>query len=303
MSRSVFDRAAHRRGDEEWLARAWADGRALLISPDSRTRARQVDGALQVDLVPTSELDAVPHWFIGVHDDVPYFAVPAEDGVIPAEGGADWVGARQLAGAAELELDLLVTAVALNQWHGRHPYCPRCGTMTEIAQAGWTRRCPADGSEHFPRTDPAVIMLVHDGPDRCLLGRGVKWPEGRFSTLAGFVEPGESAEAAVAREVMEEVGILVDDVRFVASQPWPFPSSLMLGFTARLAGPDKVRPDGVEVADAGWFSRDEVARAADWTDVVDPVGGDPEVRLRAIPPRLSVSRYLIDGWFGGALPI
>jgi NAD+ diphosphatase len=142
-------------------------------------------------------------------------------------------------------------------------------------------------------------MLVHDGGDRALLGRGPQWGEGRFSTLAGFVEPGESLEAAVAREVFEEVGVRVTDVRYVASQPWPFPASLMLGFVARLAGDPGITLDPVEMAEAGWFSRDEIARAADWTD--EALLPEPGRRLRAVPPRLSISRYLIDQWLARAI--
>ncbi len=166
----------------------------------------------------------------------------------------------------DLQAELLVTAIALEQWHQRHTHCPRCGTATHESDAGWTRTCPRDGSQHFPRTDPAVIMLIHDGGDRALLGRGAQWPAGRFSTLAGFVEPGESLEAAVAREVGEEVGVAITDIRYVASQPWPFPSSLMLGFTARVDGEDSIELDLVEMAEAAWFTRAEVQRAADHVD-------------------------------------
>jgi NAD+ diphosphatase len=137
-------------------------------------------------------------------------------------------------------------------------------------------------------------MLIHDGADHVLLGRGHQWGEGRFSTLAGFVEPGESLEAAVAREVLEETNVGVRDIRYVASQPWPFPASLMLGFTAVLDGDPSVQIDPVEMAEAGWFSREEVAAARDWTDEhEDPLPGR---RLQSIPPRFSISRHLIDGW-------
>jgi NAD+ diphosphatase len=151
-----------------------------------------------------------------------------------------------------------------------------------------------DGSEHFPRTDPAVIMLVRDDADRCLLGRGHAWGDRRFSTLAGFVEPGESLEAAVAREVFEEVGVTITDVRYVASQPWPFPSSLMLGFTARLDGDPTLHLDPKEIAEAHWFTRDEVRQAVMWTD--GPESPDDGARLAGVSPQLSISRYLIDGW-------
>ncbi len=145
-------------------------------------------------------------------------------------------------------------------------------------------------------------MLIHDGGDLALLGRNPQWPEGRFSTLAGFVEPGETLEAAVAREVFEEVGIGIRDIRYVASQPWPFPASLMLGFTARLDGDPSITLDPVEMAEAGWFSRDQIRRAADWT--ADRTDADGRVsaevttgtRLRAIPPVFSISRFLIEGW-------
>ena len=294
MARSVFDRAAHRRSDERWLAHAWQRAQVLLVSAGSTTPVRADS---RIDLRPSSVVDTeAPRFFLGVVGEVPYFAALAE-----AEDG--WAGPRQLGATGdELELDLLVTAVALAQWHERHVHCPLCGTLTEPAQAGWTRRCPKDASQHFPRTDPAVIMLVHDGADRCLLGRGAQWPPGRFSTLAGFVEPGESLEAAVAREVFEEVAVVVTDMRYVASQPWPFPSSLMLGFTALAEGDGTLRPDEVEMAEAGWFTRDEVSKAADWTDGDDEAAGDPGAVLRAIPPHLSISRHLIDGWVTGELP-
>ena len=186
---------------------------------------------------------------------------------------------------------LATTAVALSAWHVRHPRCPRCGEPTEVIDAGWVRRCTADGSLHYPRTDPAVIMAVTDKDDRVLLGHAAHWPERRFSTLAGYVEPGESIEAAVAREVREEAGLEVGSVEFVASQPWPFPASLMLGFRARLAdGSDgEIRVDGVEITDARFFSRDELAAAVRAGDIL-------------LPMRSSIARALIEEWFGGPLP-
>jgi NAD+ diphosphatase len=301
LARSVFDRAAHRRLDPEWLEDAWLKARVLLVSEKSTTPVdRQVD-KVRLQLAFASELASVDErWFLGVADEVPYFAVLSQ-----ADSG--WLGIRDIGLLGDdLELDLLVTSVALTQWHLRHEHCARCGALTKIEHAGWIRRCPVDGSEHFPRTDPAVIMLVHDGADRCLLGRGTAWGPGRFSTLAGFVEPGESLEAAVQREVFEEVAVAVTDVRYVASQPWPFPSSLMLGFSARAEVAGELTPDLVEMAEAGWFTRAEVQRAADRVDseadITATIGEMDGVVLQAISPRLSISRYLIDLWLAGQLP-
>ena len=186
---------------------------------------------------------------------------------------------------------LATTAVAVSAWHVRHPRCPRCGEPTEVIDAGWVRRCTADGSLHYPRTDPAVIMAITDKDDRILLGHAAHWPARRFSTLAGYVEPGESIEAAVAREVMEEAGLEIGSVEFVASQPWPFPASLMLGFRGRLAdGSDgRIKVDGVEITEARFFTRDELASAARTGDVL-------------LPMRSSIARVLIEEWFGGPLP-
>ncbi len=291
MARSVFDRMTDRRQDAAFLADAWQRARVVLVSERSLTPV--VANSLQ--LRASAEVDQVAdRFFLGQHEGVSYFAVRAE-----AEDG--WKNPREIGSSiSPLELDLLITAIALVQWHSRHPHCPLCGAPTEIDHAGWTRRCPVDDSQHFPRNDPAVIMLVHDGAERCMLGRGRQWGPGRFSTLAGFVDAGESLESAVAREVFEEVGLRVTDIRYVASQPWPFPSSLMLGYTARLDGPDELHPDGVEVVEAGWFTRDEVRRAADWTDELSaPAEG--ETQLRAVPPHFSISRFLIDGWLDGRL--
>jgi NAD+ diphosphatase len=290
LTAAPYDRAAAHRSDADWLAAAWARARVLLVSPDATT---PVAGG-RLLLRPAAEAPAGPRRFLGLVGDVPHFAVTAEP------DGEEWRTLREFgARADDLDAALTVCAVALEQWHQRHPHCPRCGAATEETQAGWTRTCTDDGSEHFPRTDPAVIMLVHDGGGRALLGRGHQWGPGRFSTLAGFVEPGESLEAAVAREVFEEVGVAVTDVRYVASQPWPFPASLMVGFVARLAGDPAITLDPVEMAEAGWFSREEVRQAAEWTDAGS--GADPGRQLRGVSPRLSISRYLVDEWVAGRI--
>jgi NAD+ diphosphatase len=291
LSRAQYDRAALHRSDDAWLADAWQRAKVVVVSPRSAT---PVSGG-RVVLRDAGDAPDGPRRFLGLVDDVPYFAVTAE----PAADESDaWQTLREFGGRAhELDADLVASAIALEQWHQRHQFCPRCGAPTLEAQAGWTRVCTAEGSQHFPRTDPAVIMLIHDGADRALLGRGPQWGPGRFSTLAGFVEPGESLESAVAREVFEEVGVRIRDIRYLGSQPWPFPASLMVGFVARLDGAPSLTLDPVEMAEAGWFTRDEIAQAADWTD--DEFEADPAHPLRAIPPHFSISRYLIDSWLAG----
>ena len=293
LARGTYDRAALHREDSEWLAEAWLHSRVIAISPEVTTPVNQGDGVVRLALREPSRVDgAQPRRLLGLVEDIPYFTVTVDD------DSSGWATLREVGAAVDdVHAALLTSAVALEQWHARHQHCPRCGAITTETQAGWTRTCPNDGSQHFPRTDPAVIMVVHDGADLCLLGRGHSWGEGRFSTLAGFVEPGESLEAAVAREVFEEVGVSVRDVRYIASQPWPFPSSLMVGFVARVDGHPPLHLDPKEMAEAYWFSRDEIRQAVVWTDRGETP--DPEARLSGVSPPLSISRYLIDGWLAG----
>jgi NAD+ diphosphatase len=188
---------------------------------------------------------------------------------------------------SEGDAGMFATVQGLANWHASHGHCPSCGAVTEPDQAGWVRRCTRDGTEHYPRTDPAVIMAVTDASDRLLLARSPRWPEGRLSVLAGFVEPGESLEAAVAREVFEEVGVVVEQVRYLGNQPWPFPSSLMLGFTALAADP-ALHLDSEEIAEAVWVSRGEL--------------GDMVLAGRfGISPTVSIARRMIEHWYGAAI--
>jgi NAD+ diphosphatase len=175
------------------------------------------------------------------------------------------------------EANLLAYARALNLWRANHRHCSRCGAPTTSSRAGHARHCPACGYQSFPRLDPAIIVLVHDG-NHALLGRQASWAPGRYSTIAGFVEPGESLEDAVRREVLEETGISTSNIHYHSSQPWPFPSSLMLGFTARASVAPPVLHDG-ELEDARWFSREQLQSG--------------EVML---PPATAISRRLIDHW-------
>jgi NAD+ diphosphatase len=316
LSVAAFDRAAQHRDDPVWLEAAWRHGRVLCISAKSATPVRPDGAGLALRRAGDVPPD-VPRRFLGIAGELPYFAVTTEPGgeqsstepggeQSSTEPGGEqssterWLTLREIGlQVDDLAAGLLTAAIGLEQWHQRHGHCARCGAATVEAAAGWTRVCPVDASEHFPRTDPAVIMLICDDADRVLLGNGAGWAPGRYSTLAGFVEPGESLEAAVAREVFEEVGVGVRDMRYVASQPWPFPSSLMVGFVGRLDGDARLQLDSKEIQHADWFTRQEVQRAAEWADGTGEP--DPAATLRGVSPRLSISRYLIDQWLAGAI--
>jgi NAD+ diphosphatase len=198
-----------------------------------------------------------------------------------------WISLRATgAGLSDLDAGIFTQGLALANWHLNHTHCPRCGSATEIEQGGWVRRCLVDELELFPRTDPAVIVSILDENDRILLGSQGIWEENRWSILAGFVEPGESLEAAVVREMKEESGLDVSDAKYTYSQGWPYPYSLMLGFTARANSSQEHRPDGEEIARLRWFSRDELAA---------------EASELLLPGRASISRAMIELWFGNEL--
>jgi NAD+ diphosphatase len=274
---ATLDRAAERRSDDAWLAERRADpaSRAVAVVPDGVV----LDGD-RLARLPLSALDGEPLLLLGVEDGHALFAVDT-----PAPPSGRVTGLRDAAARlSQSEGGLAAYASALANWHRAHPHCARCGAATEVAEAGFLRRCPACGAHHHPRTDPVVIMLVIDADgDRVLLGRQPTWPPGRYSALAGFVEPGESLEEAVAREVLEEAGVEIGEARYVASQPWPFPSSLMLGFMADHAAGEPVARDG-ELDDARWVTRAELE---------DAVEGRGEL---AVPPPLAIARRLIDAW-------
>ncbi|GAA0362638.1 NAD(+) diphosphatase [Actinoallomurus spadix] len=285
LSRGTLDRLGERRRDETWLAAAWDDPRSRVLVVE-RGRALVRPGPALV-LLSREEAPEGERYLLGADGDgVAYFAVSAP---LPAIEGTEPADLRT-AGAALSDRDagLLTQAVGLQNWHATHTHCPRCGALTTLASAGHTRICTVDGSEHFPRTDPAVIMLVHDG-ERILLASGVRWPENRVSILAGFVEPGESLEQAVAREVREEVGVTVRDCRYLGSQPWPLPRSLMLGFFATADPGQELRVDEEEIRSARWYTREELKAATEAGEVL-------------LPGRVSIARQLIERWYGGALP-
>jgi NAD+ diphosphatase len=270
----ALDRAGPRRRDEAWLAARRADAatRVVVASAAGVLVSGERPRLVAVDELP----DGSELVLLGV--DGGGRAVFAAD---PGDGfGGERRGLRDLAPVmSQAQGGMVAHAVGLLNWHRGHRFCANCGSPSDPQEAGHVRVCPACAAQHHPRTDPVVIMLVTDG-DRALLGRQATWPAGRYSALAGFVEPGESLEEAVAREVREEAGVQVDDVRYRSSQPWPFPSSLMLGFTARwAAGEPAVHDD--ELEDVGWFTRAAI------------VGGEP-----LLPPPTAIARRLINEWLG-----
>ena len=289
--RVLLDRSSAARTDPEALAALWERPQAVRISMrDGAVAVPAGDReSLSITALSTVFRDSEPsrRALLGIDpDERPWWLVLSPE---EASTTMSWVGLREIGPrATAVELEALMTAAALEAWHSRHAYCPACGTATDVVAAGWVRRCPNDGTEHYPRTDPAIIVLVLDDRDRALLGRQTRWPPRWRSTLAGFVEPGESAEAAVRREVAEEVGVALEGVGYVASQPWPFPGSLMIGFHARASGTD-ITVDGDEIAAAEWYSREELRAAA----------ASGRIQL---PPPISIARRLIEQWYGDELP-
>lgn len=280
LSRGTVDRDGATRQDEGALDAAWERARVLVVDDGKAL----VDGT---DLVLVSPAEAPPgdRLYLGRQDDVPYFAVA---GPLPRRLGARPLGLRDVgAELGDRDAGLLVHAVGLANWHALHPRCARCGAATTSAKGGSIRRCEADRSEHFPRTDPAVIVLITDGADRAVLGRQPVWPPRRYSTLAGFVEPGESAEQAVVREVAEEAGIAVREVVYRGSQPWPFPASLMIGYRAVCEADAEPVPQDGELEEVRWFTRQQLRDAGGWAAGNGPV---------LLPPPVSIAHRLIHDW-------
>lgn len=295
LSRGTVDRVTEKRSDVAWLERAWADPRTrVLVVHDGRALARPVGGGMELLFVPPEQAPEGTRFLLGTDDDgTVYFGVsgPEAGAAIRSENeGFKPVGLRQVGALlSDRDAGLFTHAVALANWHDSHTHCPQCGTATVPAPAGHLTRCPKDGTDHFPRVDPAVIMLVTDPEDRCLLARNAAWPERRMSVLAGFVDPGESAEHAVAREVHEETAIDVGQVEYLGSQPWPMPRSLMLGFRAVATGGQTITVDAEEIGEARWFTRPELRAALDSGEL-------------SIAPTSSIARRLIEFWYGGELP-
>ena len=281
---AYVDRSGHRRKDPEWLQAAinsadthfipvWGDKCLAIGEPFRTVLLRRADVA---DFLPAQETI-----FLGMYQGQPAFAVGIDGSVdTPFTDVGEFHDLRYLGSVLPVdEANLVAHARALVLWHGLQRHCGVCGSLSLVESGGNARICSAEhcGTHIFPRVDPAIIVLVSDG-DRCLLGRQEDWPEGRYSTVAGFVEPGESLEDAVRREVAEETNIEVGEVKYHSSQPWPFPSSLMLGFSAVANSRDITLNDG-ELEDAQWFTRKELR------------SGFPK-----LPYRLSIARRLVDNW-------
>jgi NAD+ diphosphatase len=290
-----LDRAAEHRADADWLAAQAVDPAARAVLAGDGGVHVTGDAEPRLALVPLAPLAATAPLLLGLDAAGPVFAVDADERPNGTIGAGDWDGRDDGSGTRPLGLraaaaslppadaGLAAHAAALLNWHRRHGHCSNCGADTDVVAGGSIRVCGRCGTQHHPRTDPVVIMLVTNG-DRVLLGRQPTWPAGRYSALAGFVEPGESLEEAVAREVREEAGVEVGPPAYVASQPWPFPTSLMLGFTAPWRSGEPRRIDE-ELEDVRWFERAEVAAAARGEDV--PPG---------LPPRFAIARRLLEHW-------
>ena len=291
LSRGTVDRLTEKRADQAWLDAAWADpGTRVLVVSDGQALARIDDETAALIFVPPGQAPEGTRFLLGRDDadGTVYFGVSGP--LPPAPDGARPSPLREVGTLlGDRDAGLLTHAVALANWHDTHTHCPVDGTPTVPGPGGHFTVCPKDGTEHFPRTDPAVIMLVTDPDDRALLARNAAWPGRRVSILAGFVDPGESAEQAVIREVAEETQIKVTNVRYVGSQPWPMPRSLMLGFRADAPAGQDIVVDREEIAEAYWFSRDELVAAIKAREIV-------------LPPPISIARQIIEQWYGAPLP-
>ncbi len=290
---SPLDRAGHRRDDEAWIAARLLDPASLLVPVwRSQTLFQGLDNArpeavfLTGGAASSLRMAGGPWAFLGLMGEQAVFAVDVSSVEDPLPLLSETIGRfedlRMIpAGLPDKDAAILAHARGLMHWRNRHRFCAVCGTACDIRSAGHAYACPACGAQHFPRTDPAVIMLVHRA-DRVLLGHSSRFPKATmYSTLAGFVEPGESLEEAVAREVMEESGIRVGAVRYHSSQPWPFPSSIMLGFYAE-GLTDAITIDPTELRDARWFTRSELQA--------------PDAHGFTLPRRDSIARRLIEDW-------
>lgn len=277
---SLIDRASELRGSPETLDQLWQSALIIEVGPG---RVRSTENGLTY--IPPIEAIGGERYFLGRDraENRPYFAWAS--GAVQADV-AEYLTLRELAGSlGPLELEVAMHAIALANWHDVHPHCARCGAPTRVALGGAVRICDEDESQHHPRTDAAVIVLIKDKDDRILLGHQPVWPDGRFSAFAGFLEPGETFEQCVSRESFEEAGVTLKEIKYLGSQPWPFPASIMIAFEAITDRPDEARPDGEEITEVKWFSRAELKAATEDGSLL-------------LPPTVSVARRMIEGWLG-----
>jgi NAD+ diphosphatase len=291
LARGEVDRSSYLRGNDAWLAQAWASpATKVVVAEHGRALCEVDDDRAALVFVSPADSPGGVRFLLGVDEhSTAYFGVAGLLADPPPGAGVRAMPLREAGPLlADRDAGLMTEAVALANWHETFTHCPRCGSPTDLVAAGHSRKCPVDASEHFPRVDPAMIVLVTDSDDRALLARNAMWPERRVSVLAGFVEAGESAEEAVAREVQEETGITVEAVTYLGSQPWPMPQSLMLGFRAAATNTE-IMVDADEIAEAHWYSRDELADAI----------ASGSLRL---PPPVSIAHRIIQSWYGSELP-
>ncbi|MBN9480121.1 MAG: NAD(+) diphosphatase [Bordetella sp.] len=299
FSGNPLDRSGDLRNDAAWLAEQEANPEALaMILWEGRPLVETHEGAerlVWLSLAHARDLVRDRDVFLGLWKGAPVFAAEFEGSIDPTTGPAGGLGRfvemREAAVVLpEADAGIAATAKSLFDWRRRHGFCAACGKASDQASGGWKRVCRACGAEHFPRVDPVVIMLpVHKGgaEPRCLLGRQAAWPAGRMSALAGFMEPGEAIEEACAREVMEEAGLTVCDVRYHSSQPWPFPAQLMIGLIAEVTT-DEAAPDQTELEAVAWLTRSEARAVLDETH--------PTIHA---PPPYAIARRLLETWAGG----
>jgi NAD+ diphosphatase len=322
LSRSGADRQETLRGDRERLLSRWPDARVVLLSrasrtpvgatPDAESGQRSLSTRKALSFGDEPPEDAL---FLGEFGGTDYWALPGEPAdtgetvrlqggwgfweEAPAVDGEPWVELRgQGDRLDDVSAGLLTTAVGLRNWHRHASFCARCGTATARTQFGWGSWCEPCGREEYPRTDPAVICLVHDDSgvngERVLLARQPAWPRGRYSVLAGFVEAGESLEGCVEREIREEVGADVSGIRYLGSQPWPFPRSIMLGFAARADASAPLRPADGEIEEAYWFTRAEVRAGFAAAASLHEPGAEPDGLL--LPGNASIAHVMLKAW-------
>ena len=289
-----LDRASELRSDEAALDRLWNGAKIIRVSNSQLAidgKSLQFLRAAEVEkLIAAKIFSPGDKYFLGIDSasKVAYFAWDCDEvGLSAGETSSEGMASlRELGGTLdEFQLGISMQATALSNWHRSHPHCSRCGAETESSLGGSVRVCVKDQSQHHPRTDSAVIVLVKDKDDRILLGHQPIWPDGRFSTFAGFLEPGETFEQCVEREVFEESGVKVNEIKYLGSQPWPFPASIMIAFSAVVEDPSTAKADGVEITEVRWFSRDELKSSV----------ADGSLLL---PPTISVARKMIAMWFG-----